>query len=221
MKKNLIIAIDGPAGSGKSTIAKEVARRLGLLYVDTGAMYRALTLKALRENVNLSDESALVKLAQRTNIELKTNKDFNLSVLLDGEDVSEEIRKFTVTNNVKYIARLPKVREWMVILQRKVASGGAVLEGRDIGTVVFPNADKKIYLDADIYERVRRRYKELKEKGHEIAFDEVEKDVISRDHSDTTRKVAPLKKADDAIIIDTTDLTVTEVAERIIRELEM
>lgn len=219
MKKDLIIAIDGPAGSGKSTIAKEVARRLGLLYVDTGAMYRALTLKALRENVNLSDESALVKLAQRTNIELKTNKDFDLSVLLDGEDVSEEIRKFSVTNNVKYIARLPEVREWMVILQRKVASGGAVLEGRDIGTVVFPNADKKIYLDADIYERVRRRYKELKEKGHEITFDEVEKDVISRDHSDATRKVAPLKKADDAIIIDTTDLTVTEVAERIIREL--
>lgn len=221
MKKKLIIAIDGPAGSGKSTVAKEVAMRLGLLYVDTGAMYRALTLKALKENIAFNDESALVRLARRTTIDLKTNSDFKLSVLLDGADVSEEIRKLYVTNNVKYIARLPKVREEMVKLQRKAASsGGAVLEGRDIGTVVFPDADKKVYLDASLDERIKRRYNELKEKSHDITRDEIEEDVITRDHADRTRDVAPLKKADDAIVIDTTDLTVAEVAERIVREVE-
>jgi cytidylate kinase len=221
MKKNLIIAIDGPAGSGKSTVAKEIARKLGLLYVDTGAMYRALTLKALREKISFDDEKVLVILAQRTTIDLEIGKDFKLSVLLDGEDVSKEIREFTVTNNVKYIARIPEVRKEMVLLQRKAAStGGAVLEGRDIGTVVFPNADRKIYLDAGIDERINRRYKELVEKGYEVTRDEVEKDVIARDHSDKTRTVAPLKKADGAIIIDTTNLTIAEVSEKIIREVK-
>ena len=220
MKKNLIIAIDGPAGSGKSTIAKEVAKRLELLYVDTGAMYRALTLKAIRKKVNLNDKSALVKLARRTNIDLKIDKDFKLSVLLDGQDVSKEIRRSFVTNNVKDVARVPKVRKEMVILQRKIASSGrAVLEGRDIGTVVFPDADRKVYLDASVDVRIKRRYKELVEKGYDVTLDEVRKDVITRDHSDKTREVAPLKKADDAIVIDTTNLTVTEVAERIVREL--
>ena len=216
----MIIAIDGPAGSGKSTVAKEVAKRLSLLYVDTGAMYRALTLKAMKENVALDDENALVELARRTTIDLKTNSDFKLSVLLDGGDVSEEIRKLYVTNNVKYIARLPKVRGEMVKLQRKAASSGeAVLEGRDIGTVVFPDADRKIYLDASVDERIKRRYDELKEMGHEITRDEIEEDVITRDHTDKTRDVAPLKKADDAIVIDTTDLTVAEVADRIVKEI--
>lgn len=217
--KKLIIAIDGPAGSGKSTVAKEVARRLGLLYVDTGAMYRALTLKAIREKVGLNDEDALVELARRTNIDLRTNDDFRLSVELDGEDVSLEIRKSYVTTNVKYVARIGKVRREMVKLQRKAASSkGAVLEGRDIGTVVFPNADKKIYLDASVDERIKRRYRELVEKGHDITLDGVEKDVITRDYTDKMRDVAPLKKADDAIVIDTTNLTVAEVAERIVKE---
>lgn len=221
MKKKLIIAIDGPAGSGKSTVAKEVAKRLGLLYVDTGAMYRALTLKAMKENVVLNDENALVELARRTTITLKTNSDFKLSVSLDGGDVSEEIRKLYVTNNVKYIARLPKVRGEMVKLQRKAASsGGAVLEGRDIGTVVFPDADRKIYLDARVDERIKRRYDELKEMGYEITRDEIEEDVITRDHTDKTRDVAPLKKADDAVVIDTTDLAVADVADRVIKEVE-
>lgn len=221
MKQTLIIAIDGPAGSGKSTVAKNVAKRLGLLYVDTGAMYRALTLKAIKENVDLSDEGALVELTRRTKIVLKMDEDFKLSVLLDGEDVSEEIRELSVTNKVKHLACIPKVREEMVLLQRKAASRGkAVLEGRDIGTVVFPDADKKIYLDAGIGERIKRRYKELKEKGHKVTLDDIEKDVIARDHSDKTRKVAPLKKAEDAIVIDTTGLTIVEVAERIIRHCE-
>ena len=219
--KKLIIAIDGPAGSGKSTVAKEVAKRLNLLYVDTGAMYRALTLKAIREEVGLDDENALVELARRVNIDLKTNSDFKLSVALDGEDVSEEIRRSYVTTNVKYVARLARVRGEMVKLQRKAASsGGAVLEGRDIGTVVFPNADRKIYLDASVEERIKRRYNELKEKGHDITLDEIEKDVVTRDHTDKTREVAPLKKADDAVVIDTTDLTVAEVADKIVEEIK-
>ncbi len=217
----MIIAIDGPAGSGKSTVAKEVARRLGLLYVDTGAMYRALTLKAMREKIGLNDEEALVKLAKRTNIDLKMHDDLTLSVLLDGENVSEEIRMASVTDNVKYVARIPKVRKQMVALQRKAASSGkAVLEGRDIGTVVFPDADGKIYLDANADKRVKRRYKELTEKGHNITLDDVKKDVETRDHTDETREVGPLRKADDAIAIDTTDLTITEVVERIIKEIE-
>jgi len=186
-------------------------------------MYRALTLKALREKMNLNDTDALAELARRTNIDLKTNEDFKLSVLLDGEDVSEKIRESIVTDNVKYVARIRGVREQMVMLQRRVASSGgrgAVLEGRDIGTVVFPNADRKIYLDASVTERVMRRYKELKERGYNVTYDEVEKDVITRDYSDKTREVAPLKKADDAVVIDTTDLTVAEVTERIIREVD-
>ena len=221
VKKNLIIAIDGPAGSGKSTVAKEVARRLGLLYVDTGAMYRTLTLKATREKIAFDDEKALVELAGRTVITLQVNRDFKLSVLLDGEDVSEEIRKTDVTNNVKYVARLANVRKQMLKLQRKAASSGrAVLEGRDIGTVVFPDAGIKIYLDANIEERVKRRYKELIAKGYKVTPEEIGKDVKTRDYTDQTREVAPLKKADDAVVIDTTGLSINEVAERIIKEVK-
>jgi len=221
MRERLIVAIDGPAGSGKSTVAREVARKLGLLYVDTGAMYRALTLKAMREKIGLDDGAALVELAKRTKIRLSAGDDFKLSVLLDGEDVSDEIRGAPVTNNVKHVARIPDVREQMVILQRKAASsGGAVLEGRDIGTVVFPDADRKIYLDANVGERVKRRFKELKEKGHNITIGEIEKDVRTRDHTDKTRDAGPLKKADDAISIDTTGLSVAEVAERIVKEVK-
>jgi len=221
MKRNFIIAIDGPAGSGKSTVAKKVAKRLGLLYVDTGAMYRALTLKAINEDVKFDDEDSLIALAKRADIELKMDDDLRLSVLLEGADVSEEIRKSYVTNNVKFVARIPEVRAEMGKLQRKVASSGkgAVLEGRDIGTVVFPDADKKIYLDASIEKRVERRFKELKDKGHEITLDEVRKDVVTRDRSDETRDVAPLKKAEDAVIIDTTDMTVAEVAEGILKKV--
>ncbi len=222
MKRDYIIAIDGPAGSGKSTVAREVARRLGMLYVDTGAMYRALTLKAIEECADMEDEGALAAIAEKADIELRTDADLKLTVLLDGRDVSEEIRKTHVTNNVQYIARVPAVRKQMVKLQRRAARSdrGAVLEGRDIGTVVFPDADKKIYLDAGIEERVKRRFRELKDKGHQVTLDEVRKDVAARDHSDMTRKVAPLKKAEDALTVDTTDMTIAEVAESIIKEVK-
>ena len=221
MKGRLIIAIDGPAGSGKSTVAKEVAKKLGLIYVDTGAMYRALTLKAVEKNIDLADSDALISLAKNTEIRLETDKNFKLSVKLDKKDVSEEIRTPFVTNNVKHVACISGVRKEMVNLQRRVASGrGAVLEGRDIGTVVFPDADIKIYLDASIDERVRRRYKELVVKNPGITLEEVKKDVAARDKSDEERSVGPLKKAADAVLIDTTKLTIPQVVDKILEEVK-
>jgi cytidylate kinase len=217
MGTKTIIAIDGPAGSGKSTVARLVAKRLKLLYVDTGAMYRALTLKAIRERVGLEDGAALAKLARSTRIDLK-EEGGDLRVFLDGEDVSRPIRDLELTKKVKFVARLPAVRAEMVKLQRKIANrSGAVLEGRDIGTVVFPGARRKFYLDAEFSERARRRFKELKEKGQEgVALAEVEDDVSARDKSDMTRAVGPLKKAHDAVSIDTTNLSIEEVVERIL-----
>jgi cytidylate kinase len=222
MDDRLIIAIDGPAGSGKSTVAKEVAKKLGLIYVDTGAMYRALTLKAIEKKIALTDTDALINLVKNTEICLATDKDFRLSVKVDGKDVSEEIRTPFVTNSVKHVACISGVRKEMVNLQRKAArEKGAVLEGRDIGTIVFPDADVKIYLDAGIDERVRRRYKELVVKDRDITIEEVKKDVAVRDKSDEERSVGPLKKADDAILIDTTDLPIPEVVSRILQEITL
>lgn len=213
----MIIAIDGPAGSGKSSVAKEVAKRLGFLYVDTGAMYRAITLKATKANIDLKDEEALVAVTRKTEIDLKMEEG-NLKTFLDGEDVSLAIREQELTNKVFYIARVSGLRKYMVKLQRSLANSthGAVLEGRDIGTVVYPDADKKFYLDAQFEERVRRRYKELREMGQEVSQDEVKADVRSRDHSDKTRQVAPLRKADDAIYIDTTKMSIEEVIGKVI-----
>jgi cytidylate kinase len=215
-RRSLIIAIDGPAGSGKSTVSKIVAKKLALLYIDTGAMYRALTLKAMRQGIRLEDEDALVSLAKSTRIGLE-EKD-KLSVFLDGEDVSVAIRAVDVTANVKYIARVPGVRHEMVALQRSIGQrdGGAVLEGRDIGTVVFPNADYKFYLDASPEERAKRRCKELNESGHKASVEGVKEDIIKRDDSDMTRSVGALKKCDDAIFIDTTGLSIDGVTDKIL-----
>lgn len=211
----LVVAIDGPAGSGKSTVSKRTAKRLGILYIDTGAMYRALTLKAMRRKIDLEDEDALVSLARSTKIDLEGN-DGALKVILDGEDVAGFIRTPELTSNVKYIARVPGVRHEMVRLQRIIGKkGGAVLEGRDIGTVVFPDADYKFYLDADLEERSRRRYKELLELGQNISLEEIRADIASRDESDIRRSVGALKKADDAVLIDTTNLSIDEVVDEI------
>ncbi|MFA6320459.1 MAG: (d)CMP kinase [Candidatus Omnitrophota bacterium] len=212
----LVIAIDGPAGSGKSTVSKLVAKSLGGVYIDTGAMYRALTLKAMRGAVDLKNEADLTKLARSTEIDLKEESG-SLKVYLDGENVAGLIRTPELTNNVRYIARVPGVREEMVRLQRSIGQRhGAVLEGRDIGTVVFPDADYKFYLDADPDERARRRHKELIEAGQPVNFDDIKKDVISRDESDMTRSVGALKKADDAISVDTTRLSIDEVVKKIL-----
>ncbi len=212
--KGLIIAIDGPAGSGKSTVAKLIANKLGLLYIDTGAMYRALTLKAMRGGINMADAPALVNLAKTTRIELK-DKD-SLHVFLDGEDVSVPIRTPEVTNNVKHIAGTPGVRQEMVKLQRAMGEKyGGVLEGRDIGTVVFPDAEYKFYLDASPEERAKRRQKDLIGLGAAEDVEKIKKDIIERDASDINRKVGALKQASDAVYIDTTNLSIDGVVRSI------
>lgn len=212
--KKIIIAIDGPAGSGKSTVSKLIAKKLDLLYIDTGAMYRALTLKAMREGIDLEDENALTRLAQVTKIELK--EEDSLQVILDGEDVSIHIRTPEVTAKVKYIARVPGVRTEMVKLQRAMGdNSGGVLEGRDIGTVVFPKADYKFYLDASPEERAKRRHKDMLAIGAGQEVDRIKKDIIERDKSDVNRSVGALRQAEDAIYIDTTNLSIEEVVSRI------
>lgn len=215
--KKLVVAIDGPAGSGKSTVSKLVAKRLGLLYLDTGAMYRALTLKAMREGINFNNEEAVIKLAGEAEITLTMEPGREAKVFLDGDDVTYEIRMPEVTQNVKHVACIPAVRKRMVELQRNIAeSEGAVVEGRDIGTVVLKDAPHKFYLDASEKERVTRRLKELLAKGMDVDIKDIEADVKARDTSDTNRKVGPLKKADDAVYVDTTRLSIDEVVDKIL-----
>jgi cytidylate kinase len=220
-KKINIVAIDGPAGSGKSTVAKGVAKKLGYLYIDTGAMYRALTLKALKENIDIHNEDLLIELSRNLDIKLET-KDGSLKVFLDGKDVTEEIRTLPISQKVKFIARVKGVRQNMVGLQRTLAqnSTGSVMEGRDIGTVVFPDAKYKFYLDASIKERVGRRFKEFESKGVNVSLADIEKDVRERDHTDKTRDVAPLKKSEAAVCIDTTSMTVEEVVIEVLNRIK-
>lgn len=214
-----VITIDGPAGAGKSTAAKLLAKKLGFFYLDTGAMYRALTLKALRSGLNLDDEDHLADLAEKTTIDFQDKAD-GLKVLLDGEDVTEEIRTAQVTNNTFYIARRPRVRQIMLKWQRAIGEKkDVVVEGRDAGTVVFPRATKKFYLDADFEERSRRRIKEYVQKGHAVDEDELKKELKIRDHKDLTRRTAPLKRADDAFFIDSTCLSIDAVVEEMLKHI--
>jgi len=211
-----IIAIDGPAGSGKSTVAKLLAKKIGYAYIDTGAMYRALTLKALREAVDLNDEEKLSKLFNSTELDIISDKTADIAVMLDGENVTSLIRTPELTEKVAYIARVAAVREKMKDIQRKIgARGESVFEGRDIGTAIFPDAKYKFYVDADFDERSRRRHKELIEKGIDISLDEVSRDLQTRDHKDMTRKIGPLKIADDAMRIDTTNMAIDEAVDKI------
>ena len=211
-----IIAIDGPAGSGKSTVAGLVAGRLSFTYIDTGAMYRALTLKALREGVDLGDENALVGLAQRTELDIANDEKGELKVLLDNEDVAHLIRTPELTAKVSYLAKVKGVRKEMVKLQRKIGKRGkCVFEGRDITTVVFPETKHKFYLDASLKERAKRRHKELIEGQKGPALKDIEKDIEIRDHKDKTRSAGPLRKADNAIYIDTTDMSIEEVVNKV------
>ena len=207
----MIIAIDGPAGSGKSTIAKLIAEDLGLVYLDTGAMYRLVTLKALNEGI-LGNLDKIIKMLDNLNIDIKEN-----GFYLDDIDVSEEIRKPVVSENVSDIAVIREVREKMVDLQRKFSeSKNVILDGRDIGTVVFPNADVKIFLVADAKERANRRYKELVAKGENVRIEEIYENILKRDEIDSTRKESPLKKADNAIEVDTTSKNIEEVKNEIL-----
>jgi len=210
------IAIDGPAGSGKSSVAKEVASRLGFTYVDTGAMYRAITLKALQLNIN--------------DLSLESNYDFlkdtelkfiNNLMYMDGVDVSKEIREPIIVKNVSVVCSLKVVREDLVERQRKMAlTDNIIMDGRDIGTNVLPNATVKFYLDGTVDVRARRRYNEQIQKGINMTFEETKADLIRRDTVDSTRKLNPLKKADDAIYIETSDMTVKENADIIINLFE-
>ena len=217
----MIIAIDGPAGSGKSTIAKLIAKDIGLVYLDTGAIYRLVTLKALNEGIlgngKLSDLGKIKKLLDNLNIDIKEN-----GFYLDDVDVSEEIRKPIISENVSDIAAIREVREKMVDLQRKFSkSKNVILDGRDIGTVVFPNADLKIFLVADAKERAKRRYKELVEKGENVEIEEIYDNILKRDKIDSTRKESPLKKAKDAVEVDTTFKSIKEVKNEILKMINV
>ena len=207
----MIIAIDGPAGSGKSTIAKLIAEDLGLVYLDTGAMYRLVTLKALNDGI-LGNLDKIIKMLDDLRIDIKKN-----GFYLDDTNVSEEIRKPVVSENVSDIAAIREVREKMVDLQRKFSkSKNVILDGRDIGTVVFPNADVKIFLIADAKERANRRYKELVSKVENVKIEEIYENILKRDKIDSTRNESPLKKADDAIEVDTTSKSIEEVKNEIL-----
>lgn len=206
------IAIDGPAGSGKSSICKLVAKELNFTHIDTGAMFRAITLYALRKKIDLTNEDEYDFLDD-IKLSYKANK-----IYLNSEDVSTLIREADVTNNVSQVSKIKKVREKMLVLERDLASEGNVLmDGRDIGSVVLPDADVKIYLTASVEARAKRRYAELKLKNENITLDEVKEDIIIRDKKDSTREIAPLKQASDAILVDTTNMTISEVCEQIIK----
>ena len=215
MSKLKVVAVDGPAGAGKSTISKLMAKRLGYTYIDTGAMYRAVALKVLEDKSPLTEE-AIIAAARESDIDLRY-ADGVTKVFLNGREVTTEIRTPEVSKIVSPVAKVGFVRTRLTELQRKMAErGGVIMDGRDIGTVVLPNADVKIFLTASIGERARRRYEELKAKGFDVELETVEKDVAMRDKIDSEREIAPLKQADDAILLDSTTLTIEEVTDKMI-----
>lgn len=210
------IAIDGPASAGKSTVAKLVAKSLGYVYCDTGAMYRCVTLMALREGVAVDDAAAVTALLPDVTINFKPSPEGQL-VFLNGEDVSLAIRQQDVTNNVSAVSAIPAVREALTNHQRDIAAkGNIVMDGRDIGTTVLPDAELKVFMIASVEERARRRFFDNKEKGIDIPMATLEEEIAARDHKDSTRKVSPLKQADDAVLLDTTPLSIDEVVAEII-----
>jgi len=215
MTRPLIIAIDGPSGSGKSTLGRMLARELGLLYIDTGSMYRAVALAVIESTMNAHDDVAVGDLAERIEIDLGGDPD-SLRVFLDGHDVSSRIRDEDVTQISSIVSTIPAVRRAMVERQRELGKRGAVMNGRDIGTVVFPNADVKFYLDAAIEERAERRLAEEREHNPEANFAQTLADITERDRRDTTRADSPLRTADDAIVIDSTGQSISEVIQRMV-----
>ena len=219
-EKELIIAIDGPSGAGKSTVGRLLAERMGYLYLDTGAMYRAVAYQAGTEGIDPEDEAALKGMMDRMEIELKRVADED-RVLVNGTDISAEIRSEKTGMLASRVSAIPSVREELVEMQRRLGErGGVVMEGRDIGTVVFPDADLKIYLDASPEERAKRRVLQLKEKGVSVDRAKTEADIRKRDHDDSTRKIAPLRKAGNAVVIDSDGLDTLQVVDRIMVHAE-
>ncbi len=215
--KNLVIAVDGPAGAGKSTIAKIIAKNLNINYIDTGAMYRAITYKCLSNDVDINNEEEVKKIAKETDIDFKDN-----NIYLDGKIVNDEIRTIQVSNNVSNVAKIKEVRYLMVDVQREIGKRNSViLDGRDIGSYVFPNADYKFFLVATPEERGKRRHKELSEKGYDVSLEEIINDIIKRDEIDSNREFAPLVKANDAIEIDTTGKSIEDVVQCVIEKINI
>ena len=218
MKQKLIIAIDGPSGSGKSTVGRMLARSLNLLYIDTGSMYRAVALAVMESSISQNDDVAVGSLAARVDIDLKGEPDA-LRVTLEGRDVTEEIRSEEVTDLSSIISTIPEVRRSMVARQREMGRQGAVLNGRDIGTVVFPEADVKFFLTASPQTRAERRFNEDRAQDPHVSLDETFADMTERDRRDSTRTDSPLKMADDAVIVDSTGLSVDEVFEKMMEAI--
>lgn len=214
-QKKVSIAVDGPSGAGKSTIAKMIAKRLGIDYIDTGAMYRAVAYKILREHISLEDQDALSDMLSRTDVDLS-----GADVILDGEGIADRIRTPEVTAMASACSALPAVREKLVSLQRAMAQKKSVImDGRDIGTNVLKDADKKFFLTASVDERAKRRFKEFQEKGRSVSFEQVRADMIERDHNDSTRALNPLSKAEDAVEIDSTCMSIDEVVNAILEQI--
>ena len=205
--ENLVIAIDGPAGAGKSTISKLIAKNLGINYIDTGAMYRAITYKCIKEDIDVNDIQRVVDLCSRTDVDFVDNY-----IYLDGQRLNEEIRTLEVCSRVSDVAKIPQVREFLLEKQREIGKrSDVILDGRDVGTHIFPDAKYKFFLNASAQERGRRRYQELIDKGQSVVLEEIIEDIKKRDYIDSTREVAPLVKADDAIEVDTTSMTIDQV----------
>ena len=220
MKKVFSVAIDGPAGAGKSTIAKSLSKKLGVIYVDTGAMYRAMALYLLRSGVDSGDAEGISRTCADADISIAF-EDGVQQVMLNGENVSGLIRTEEVSSMASKSSVNPDVRAKLVELQQKLAEKEAlVMDGRDIGTVVLPNAEVKIYLTASSAVRAKRRYDELRAKGEDCELAQIEADIIERDHRDMTREISPLKQADDAVLVDTSDMTIEEVENRLISIVE-
>lgn len=212
---SFIVGIDGPAGSGKGTVTKQVANKLGLINIDTGSTYRCVALESINQGVTLEDKEKIIEIAKTITIDIKPLPEGD-KIFLNGKEVTKEIRSKEVTKIVSQISSIKEVRFEMVNLQRKLAEGkDVIMEGRDIGTYVFPNADVKIYLDADVEERAKRRFKENQEKGIDVSFEDVLENIKKRDENDKHKEIGSLKIAEDAVIVDSTKLSIEEMADAV------